>query len=277
MTQSSSLLTRIRTLLVICALAASASATAGFEQCPQFFPNGIKPAVSGTAPGQQREICFTSFAVLYSGVSKTPVYVVERLNRSELESAKLEVRTNRFYEEARLPAAERAALKDYKARLDDGRRFDRGHMAPAGDMWTDDGMAQSFSLANMVPQAPRNNRRTWASIERATRKYVLRASGDVFVFTGPVFERPVETLGAGEVWIPKYLYKLVYDPATGRSWGHWLENTDEARVRAPISYDELVHRTGIEFLKGDGQAAIKHEPWTLSRLLRLLSSHAVQR
>ena len=45
-------------------------------------------------------------------------------------------------------------------------------------------MAQSFSLANIVPQAPMNNRKAWAGIERATRKYVMRAAGDVFVITG---------------------------------------------------------------------------------------------
>ena len=47
-------------------------------------------------------------------------------------------------------------------------------------------MAQSFSLANIVPQAPMNNRKAWAGIERATRKYVMRAAGDVFVITGSV-------------------------------------------------------------------------------------------
>ena len=56
-------------------------------------------------------------------------------------------------------------------------------MVPAADVTTVEGMAQSFSLANMVPQAPVNNRKAWASIEKATRKYVMRASGDVYVVT----------------------------------------------------------------------------------------------
>jgi endonuclease G len=49
---------------------------------------------------------------------------------------------------------------------------------------------------------------------------------------------------------PKYLYKLIYDEASGRAWAHWIENTDEARVGRPISYEELVQRTGIAFLPG---------------------------
>ena len=246
---------------------AASVAIAGFERCPQFFPNGIKPIVSVKAPAKQREICFDSFAVLHSGQSKTPVFVVERLNRATLQAAMTETRTNRFYEEARLPFAERARLQDYKVSAADGRRFDRGHQAPAGDMGDDSSMAQSFSLANMVPQAPQNNRRAWASIEKATRKYVLRSSGDVYVFTGPVYAAPVETLGPSAIWIPKYLFKLVYDPNTNRSWAHWLENTDEARVSRPISYDELVRLTGTEFLPAGKADLAKSEGWSLRRAL----------
>lgn len=237
------------------ALVAPFSATAaGFEKCPQFFVNGSAPKVSKSSPERQRELCFDSFAVLHSGQSKTPVYVVEKLNRAQLSDAKGEVRTNRFYEEARLPGADRSRLEDYKGRVNQNGlevRFDRGHMAPAGDMPNAQAMAQSFSLSNMVPQAPENNRGAWAkSIEKATRKYVMRAEGDVYVFTGPVYAAPVQTLGPNQVWIPKYLYKLVYDPSANRAWAHWLENTDKARASKPISYEELVRRTGIEFLSG---------------------------
>jgi len=249
-------------LFALMAFVASA-AIAGFESCPQFFPNGIKPTVSVNAPAKQREICFDSFAVLHSGQSKTPVFVAERLNRASLQAAKNGTRTNRFYEEARLPFAERSRLQDYKATAADARRFDRGHMAPAGDMGDYGSMAQSFSLANMVPQAPQNNRRAWANIEKATRKYVLRSSGDVYVFTGPVYAAPVETLGPGEVWIPRHLFKLVYDPNTNRSWAHWLENTDEARVGRPISYDELVRLTGTEFLPSGKADISKTGGWSV--------------
>jgi endonuclease G len=68
------------------------------------------------------------------------------------------------------------------------------------------------------------------------------------VITGPVFDSERNTIGPGMVRVPKYLYKLVFDSSSGRAWAHWLENTDEARVGRPISYDELVKRTGIEFL-----------------------------
>jgi endonuclease G len=127
------------------------------------------------------------------------------------------------------------------------------HMAPAGDMPTAKAMAQSFSLANMVPQAPEHNRGTWAkSVEMATRKYVARADGDVYVITGPVFEPNIAdspSIGTGHVHVPKYL-KLVYDQSKNRAWAYWQLNDDATRGSKPISYTELVKRTGIEFLPG---------------------------
>lgn len=169
------------------------------------------------------------------------MYVAQRLNK-ELVDAKVP-RATKFFADARLPNAERAELEDYK-----NSGMDRGHMAPAGDMATEESMAQSFSLANMVPQFPVNNRKAWAGIEKATRKYVMRAAGDVFVITGPVFEPNHSTIGANKVWVTQHLFKLVYDPSTGRAWAHWLNNTDAARIGKPISYDELVRRTGINFI-----------------------------
>jgi endonuclease G len=78
----------------------------------------------------------------------------------------------------------------------------------------------------------------------------MRAAGDVYVISGPVFDNNSETIGPGKVRVPKYLYKLVYDVTSGRAWAYWIENTDEARAGRPITYEELVRRTGIEFLPG---------------------------
>lgn len=214
-----------------------------FQACPHFFVGGISPQIPNYQQLAPRALCYDAFAVLHSGRTKTPLFVAERLNREQLVDANGEKRTNKFFSDARLPYAERAQLDDYKS-----SGYDRGHMAPAGDMPTAQAMAQSFSLANMVPQDPVNNRKSWAGIEKATRKYVMRAEGDVFIITGPVFEDNPETIGGGKVQVPKYLYKLVYDSTSGRAWAHWIENTDEARAGRPITYKELVQRTGIEFL-----------------------------
>lgn len=217
----------------------------GFGQCVQFFANGKVPVFQARKPVRLKALCYDAFAVLHSGATKTPVYVAERINKADLLDAVGEKRTNRFFADARLPSADRASLDDYK-----GSGYARGHMAPAANMGNPRAMAQSFSLANTVPQAPRNNSGAWAGIEKATRKYVMRAQGDVYVITGPVFDRSRATIGPGAVVVPSHLFKLVYDPHTGRAWAHWLENAEDARAGRPIDYRELVRRTEIDFLPG---------------------------
>ena len=216
--------------------------TQGFSQCPQFFANGKPPVLNDQT--KLRALCYDAFAVLHSGQSKTPVFVAQRLNKALVDDAD-EKRTNRFYSDARLPRDERAELDDYKR-----SGYSRGHMAPAGDMPTAQAMAQSFSLANMVPQSIKQNGGPWARIEKDTRSYAQRASGDVYVITGPVFASDAGTVGANQVRVPSFLCKLVYDAQSQRAWAHWQANDDAARVTQPISYEELVRRTGIDFLPG---------------------------
>lgn len=214
----------------------------GFAACPQFFAGGVPP-VTPNAP-KLRALCYDAFAVLHSGSTKTPVFVAQRLNRASVDDAD-EKRTNRFFADARLPRAERAELSDYK-----GSGYSRGHMAPAGDMPTPSAMAQSFSLANMVPQNPQQNSGPWAKIEKDTRHYAMRAKGDVFVITGPVFAPGAQTIGANQVAVPTHIFKLVYDAETKKAWAHWQQNADSARAGPPIGYGELEQRVGMKLLPG---------------------------
>jgi endonuclease G len=226
----------LRNLLALLAIAASLNAFAAFEDCKDLFPAQQIP----TSPQAGRDLCFDSFAVYYSPQDKKPIYVVEKLNKEQFLATHPR-RSNQFYEEARLPFAERALLADYR-----GSGYDRGHNAPAGDMSNERAMAQSFSLANMMPQARQNNQGIWAkNVEEPTRSYVKRADGEVYVFTGSTGNSG--SIGRSRVTIPSHLYKLVYDPSKNTAWGYWIENTNEAQMAPPISYQELVQKTGIDF------------------------------
>ena len=228
------------TALLLSALVFSASAHAGFEQCPQFFAQG-KPPVVQPKP-MQRELCYSAFAILHSGSTKTPIFVAQRLDRDSVADAD-EKRTNKFFADARLPSAERATLDDYK-----NSGYSRGHQAAAGDMPNATAMAQSFSLANMVPQNQAHNGGPWSKVEQDTRKYASRAKGAVFVITGPVFTADSPSIGSNKVKVPTYLFKLVYDEDRSKAWVHWQENRSGKQDARPISYRELVERTGINFL-----------------------------
>jgi endonuclease G len=224
----------------------AASTGGAFAACPQFFAGGQPPVVQPQP--SQRALCYDAFAILHSGQSKTAVYVAQKLNRAAVQDAD-EKRTDRFFADARLRAAERATLEDYR-----GSGYDRGHLAPAGQMPTPAAMAQSFSLANIVPQAPQHNQGAWrVSVEDATKKYAARATGDVYVITGPFYVPTIaqsKGIGPGQVRVPSYLFKLVYDEDQHKAWAHWHLNDNATRGAKPISYGELVRRTGIDFLPG---------------------------
>lgn len=234
----------MKTIIFVIAFTASIAARANFEQCRSEFPDGVVPKIVAIAQpaGGLRALCFEGFAVLHSGDSRGPVYAVERLTAARIADAGDEQRTDYFYQEARLPFSDRAQLDDYK-----NSGYDRGHMAPAADMPTQNAMAQSFSLANIVPQSPKHNRGLWAKgVEGPTRKYVARAVGDVFVFTGAAYVNQRKTIK--NIWIPTHIYKLVYDATTKKAWAYWTANSDDERMSAPVTYHELVRLTGIEFL-----------------------------
>src|SRR3954453_6820452 len=80
-----------------------------------------------------------------------------------------------------------------------------------------DGQAQqqSFSLANMVPQAPELNRGVWAGIETAVRDLALR-EGELYVVTGPAFHgQQLQSIGPDGVLVPSATWKAVYSPRAG--------------------------------------------------------------
>ena len=236
--------------------------TKDFASCKKVFFEGKPPVVAGASGLDAKSLCFDGFATLYSGVHKIPVFSAEVLNRATLGYENKQERTNFFFEDARVPSKLRATLSDYK-----GSGFDRGHNFPAQDARTPEAMAQSFSLSNMMPQAPEHNRKVWAGYEEATVKYARRAQGDVYVITGSVVDAsqcPIEsvapqaqgqrdlrncTIGNG-VAVPAFIYKVVFDPSTNRAWAYWTQNRNDQRARKPISYAEVVQRTGIDFFPG---------------------------
>jgi endonuclease G, mitochondrial len=124
-----------------------------------------------------------------------------------VQAAKGLKRKNTFHAEEKLPESDRAELADYVR-----SGFDRGHLAPNGDMDSESAQHESFSLANIIPQHPKNNQRIWAAIEEAVRDYT-EAEGQVYIVSGPMFEGESLKRLNGRVLIPTSVYKAIYNPA----------------------------------------------------------------
>jgi endonuclease G len=98
--------------------------------CPGHFADGQPPALLNPKLATQTvPLCFRAFAVLHSGVTRTPLWSAEHLTQSSLAGAGQTPRRNTFHAEALLARSPRAELSDYT-----GSGYDRGHMTPSGDM-----------------------------------------------------------------------------------------------------------------------------------------------
>lgn len=223
-------------------LAVAAHAGAATPSCTAFTPNAQWPVLTNQkmAP-KTRLLCYSDFAVLHSGITHGPLWSAEHLTRDHIEAAEDMVRTNKFFEDARLPEGEGATLADYKR-----SGYDRGHMSPAGNRWNPEAMAQSFSLANVVPQDRQNNERLWARIETAVRKLALRYD-DTYVVTGPMFSgQQLRTIGPTGVFVPTQLFKVVYVPSRQLAFAVVTDNVSTNRYDIKTIH-ELEAMSGIRF------------------------------
>jgi endonuclease G, mitochondrial len=227
--------------LIYLLLAAAGHATAA-PSCTDFTPDAQWPVLTNAklAP-KTRMLCYSDFAVLHSGITHGPLWSAEHLTREHIEAAKEMTRTNRFFEDTRLPDGEGATLADYKR-----SGFDRGHMSPAGNRWNEQAMAQSFSLANVVPQNRENNERLWARIESAVRRLATKYD-DTFVVTGPLFVgQQLQTIGPTRVFVPTQLYKVVYVPSKRLAFAVVADNVATSRYEIKTVH-ELEAQSGIRF------------------------------
>ncbi|MBO1516893.1 DNA/RNA non-specific endonuclease [Psychrobacter sp. F2608] len=211
-------------------------------QCSQSFYGGVYPEFTNTKLDKNTQaLCMDGFAVMYSGVSRTPLWSAEHLDRRRLQQAKTIDREDSFHEESRLPKSMRASLSDYS-----GSGYDRGHLAPNANMANRSQQYDSFSLANIAPQSPRNNRYIWRNIESATR-YLTQQYGEVYTITGVAFTGKKTKQLAKRVLVPSHFFKAVYIPATNQAGVYYAPNDESERIEV-ISVDELTAKVGIDVL-----------------------------
>lgn len=214
-----------------------------FDGCADLFPNSEPVDVTAFGP-LTKGLCSDHFAVVYSGLSKTPLLAIEKLNRQSLQEGKGLERSESFFPDPRLKAEHRSETSDFTR-----KGFDRGHLASAANSPTPNAMLQTFALSNIIPQSPGMNRGVWSRLESDTRKFVNRSVGDVFVYTGVLFITDSPTvIGKNQVIVPTHVFKVVYHPNSGKNWAHVLPNSDDAELSEPIGYGDFVRKYGVRFI-----------------------------
>ncbi len=185
------------------------------------------------------------YALGYSEKYEQPIWVSYRLTAEEATNAAV-ARSGRFLPDLAILTGS-AMPSDYTR-----SGYDRGHLAPAGDMRFDPlAMLESFSMANMSPQLPAFNRGVWKRLEECVRMLAVR-NGSLVVVTGPVFftNTPVRVIGASRVRVPDAFYKVLYaerDPP--RMIGFILphEGSDAPLSAFCATVDQVEAATALDF------------------------------
>lgn len=213
------------------------SATPG--DCSSTHPSAMAPTLPPKLMRSTVVRCRVSFEILHSGLTRTPLWVSERLTREGVSAARGMERVDSFEADAGIDPSSRAELSDYRR-----SGWDRGHMAPNGDMPDAASQEQSFELSNISPQAPRLNRGAWAELESDVRSYVSR-NGLAYVVTGVLFEGArLDTLPGGRVTIPTSLWKAVLAPRSGSVV--MVATNENGATPVAMSLDAFKARTGID-------------------------------
>ncbi len=245
--------------LIAVAVLVSVVASAGFTpsaSCTDEYALGAAPKnVASKYAAAARSVCYSEYGVLVSTQTFTPLWSAEHLTRADVMAARKLQRVDRFHAEPNLPKTARAELADYNK-----SGFDRGHMAPSGDMPTPIAQGESFSLANIAPQDATLNRGAWSEIEEDVRRLAV-SSGELYVVTGPLFDVGAAPKLNGRVNIPAAFYKAIYDPKTGKTGAYVAWNEDEPRI-VVVSVARLRAASGFDPFPAVSEAA-KASPMAL--------------
>jgi endonuclease G len=182
-----------------------------------------------------------NYTLSYDEYHEQAAWVAYELTADEVRGT--HERTEDFREDP-MVKTESAQLFDYK-----GSGYDRGHLAPAGDMkFSVTAMSESFYMSNMSPQEPGFNRGIWKQLEEQVRQWAL-SEGTIYVVTGPIFEGNKEKIGPNEVTVPGFYYKVILAPNSEKAIGFVLPHrkSDKDVSSFAVSVDHVEDLTQINF------------------------------
>ena len=236
----------MKKLLLSLVLALTALTSHAWQQRPNFAqaqcmvhaPYGFPQA------GNVQALCQQAYLVGYDAAAKLPKFVTyELLPNNALGCV---ARTNAFAANQFVPNG--AVPGDYA-----GTGYDKGHMAPDGDLsWDPQVEYESFLMTNMSPQAGSLNRGIWKLLETSVRGWAVKRGQSYWVVAGGIYGPGDKTIGKGVV-VPHAFYKIVIDQATGQVAGWWFPHVapypnlgnDLTKFRLPIA--QIEQQAGVKF------------------------------
>jgi len=194
------------------AFAADQAAPHPVAQCAAQIPYGQPSVKAGDTL-----ICRSAYLLSFNPTTKTPDWVSWTLTPDHAIGCV--PRVNAFAADVSLGAASPKPT-DYA-----GSGYDQGHLANNADMSWDEGIArESFLMSNMSPQLPSVNRGTWKNLESAERAWVYSTQHAWTMYAGDI--GGTKTIGADKVVVPDFLFKIVIDDVTKKSYAFLFPHKD---------------------------------------------------
>lgn len=225
------------------------------ENCRVHSPYGF-PQTDNVQP-----ICRQAYLVGYDKEAKLPKFVTYELTPQNALGCV--VRTNAFVTDQ--------SIKDGPTPDDyTGTGYDKGHMAPDGDLsWDQQVEYESFLMTNMSPQAGSLNRGIWKLLETNVRGWTVQRNQKYIVYVGSIYKYTNKKIGNGVV-VPHGFYKIVINETTNEVAGWAFPHNppypnlgnDLTKYRMPII--QLQQITGVKF--SYPQNAVELQPgqeWTI--------------
>lgn len=189
-------------------------------------------------------IHYTGMDVSFNADTHEPNWVAWELLGSETKGP--HSRHSQFYTDPEVRGC--ARTEDYT-----GCGYERGHMAPAGDMkWDARAMKESFFLTNICPQNGDMNRGSWNTLEQKCRQRAMTDSALIIV-TGPIFKEGegVQRIGVTGVAVPRSFFKVILSPYADPPYaiGFIMPNAPikERIEHYAVSVDSVEAVTGYDF------------------------------
>ena len=203
---------------------------------------GLEIPVYTTARPEQR-ITHIGYTVSYNPDWRIPNWVAYELTADEVLGTYPRAQNFEIDPEVKGVCAD---PRDYSR-----SSYDRGHMAPAGDMkWSWQAMQESFYMTNICPQDRNLNSGDWNSLEERARGWAT-AFKNLYIVCGPIVSEEPQTIGYHKVAVPDAFFKVLLCQNNGK-WqaiGFLYDNVAGHRPMSQYckTIDEIEALTGIDF------------------------------
>ena len=211
------------------------------------------PVMEKDLPSQILE--YTGHTLSYNNETRLPNWVAYELTATEAEGDN--PRKDKFARDPQAAGAQ-GSKEDYR-----NSGWDRGHMAPAGDMkWDTKAMDETYYFTNICPQNHQLNNGDWKELEEKCREWAVKY-GSIHIVCGPIITENVHgRLGENQIVIPDKFYKVLLIQKDGKYQGAGFLFTNypkrDSRISTKpgpdrplesymVTIDEVEAATGMDF------------------------------